>query len=144
MPFATHEAGADHSHLHIVRRPEERRTLLLARFGPAPQPFASMVVPLTPGPGHLADARGFAGIAFDARGTGRYLLLLDGYGGGSFRAPFAAGTELTPVRIPFEAFRGADPDARVDPARLRALVIRLEGEPGGEAILELANLRFYR
>ena len=48
------------------------------------------------------------------------------------------------IRIPFSAFRSPLPEARLDPARLRALLFRLEGEPGGGAWLELGNVRFYR
>ena len=81
LPTETNEAGVDHSHLHVIRMPEEQGRLFLhARMGAAPQPFANLVLPLTPGAIQLADARGFAGIAFDARGTGRYALLLESYG----------------------------------------------------------------
>jgi imidazolonepropionase-like amidohydrolase len=145
LPVATHEAGTDHSHLHWIR--ERGRMLLLARMGAAPQPFASLVVPLTPGAIPLADARGFAGIAFEARGTGRYVLMLESYGINArdfFRAGFTGGEALREIRIPFESLRSPDASAVLDLARLRALIVRLEGEPGGQASLELANLRFYR
>ncbi|HEU0133348.1 MAG TPA: hypothetical protein VFR28_00870, partial [Allosphingosinicella sp.] len=61
-----------------------------------------------------------------------------------FRAAFAAGGERREIRIPFAAFRSPLDGARLDPARLRALLFRLEGEPGGGAWLELGNVRFYR
>jgi imidazolonepropionase-like amidohydrolase len=147
LPVETSESGTDHSHLHHMRAAADRRLFLYARMGAAPQPFANLVLPLTRGAIHLADASGFQGIAFDARGTGRYALLLDVYGISSrapFTAPFAAQAERGEVRIPFSQFRSADPSARLDLARLRALVIRLDGEPGGEATLELGNVRFYR
>jgi imidazolonepropionase-like amidohydrolase len=145
LPVATSEAGIDHSHLHHAR--QDGRIFLLARAGAAPQPYANLVVPLTRGAIHLADARGFAGIAFEARGTGRYALILESYGLNArdyFRTEFAAGDALREIRIPFENLRSADPAARLDLARLRALIIRLDGVPGGEETLELANLRFYR
>lgn len=145
LPFATSEAGADHSHLHQMR--DRGRTFLFARMGAAAQPYATLVVPLTKGAVHLADASGFAGIAFDARGSGRYSLLLENYGVNgrdSFRASFSGGDEVREVRLPFVEFRSANADLRLDVATLRALIIRLEGEPGGQAWLELGNLRFYR
>ncbi|HYJ29030.1 MAG TPA: amidohydrolase family protein, partial [Allosphingosinicella sp.] len=145
LPVATHEAGTDHSHLHFVR--EGGRMLLVARMGAAPQPFASLVIPFTPGAIQLADARGFAGIAFEARGTGRYVVMLESYGINArdfFRTGFTAGEPSRDVRIPFEALRSSDPAAHLDLARLRALIVRLEGEPGGQVSLELANIRFYR
>jgi hypothetical protein len=52
-----------------------------------------------------------------------------------------AGSE---VRIPFTAFRSPDAGAMLDVARLRALIVQLEGEPGGQAWLELGRVRFYR
>jgi imidazolonepropionase-like amidohydrolase len=145
LPLATNESGTDHSRLHFTRR--DRRLVMVARMGASPQPFANLVVPLTPGAIHLADASGFTGIAFDAQGTGRYGLVLEIYGINGrdlFRAPFAAGAELREVRVPFAAFTSPNQAIRLDPTRLRALVIRLEGEPGGQAALELGNLRFYR
>jgi imidazolonepropionase-like amidohydrolase len=148
LPVATHEAGVDHSHLHLIRdtaRPG--RLFLFARMGAAPRPFANLVLPLTRGGIHVADARDFAGIAFDARGAGRYALLLDSYGietRNAFRTEFAADGTAREVRIPFDAFHSPDTEARLDLARLRGLIFRLEGVTGGEAALELGNVRFYR
>lgn len=145
LPVETNDSGIDHSHLHHVRTPE-RRLFLYARMGAEPQPYANLVLPLTPGAIHLADARGFTGIAFDARGTGRYTLLLDSYGIGpreSFRTSFDAGETVREVIIPFSALRSPGA-AALDLARLRALVFRMESEPGDQATLELGNIRFYR
>jgi imidazolonepropionase-like amidohydrolase len=145
LPVEGTDSGADHSHLDQVR--DEGRLFLVAAMGAAPRPFAELLVPLTRGAIQLADASGFAGIAFEARGGGRYALLLDSYGlqpRGRFRAAFAAADAPREIRIPFSAFRSPAPDARLDLARLRALAFRLEGEPGGRAWLELAKVRFYR
>ncbi|WP_114952391.1 amidohydrolase family protein [Sphingosinicella terrae] len=146
LPVETNESGIDHSHLHHVRDPGGR-LFLYARMGAAPQPYANLVLPLTPGAIHVADARGFTGIAFDARGTGRYALLVESYGVGarqSFRTGFDVGEARREIIIPFSALRSPDPEKTLDLARLRSLVFRLEGEPGGQATLELANVRFYR
>jgi hypothetical protein len=147
LPFAVNEAGIDHSRLHFTREPAPpRRLLLAARLGAAPQPFAGLVVPLTRGGVHVADARAFSGIAFEARGTGRYAVMIESYGLDQrdvFRAPFAAAETRREIRIPFAAMR-SEGAAALDLARLRTLVFRLEGEPGGQAALELANIRFYR
>jgi len=149
LPVETNEAGVDHSHLHHVRMPEgQGRLFLYARMGAAPQPYANLVLPLTPGAIQLADARGFTGLAFDARGTGRYALLLESYGiepRAAFRTSFSAGETLREITIPFSMLRSPDAaTTTLDLARLRALVFRLEGEPGGQATLELGNIRFYR
>jgi imidazolonepropionase-like amidohydrolase len=145
LPVATNEAGTDHSHLHVLR--EDRRILLVAGLGASPEPHADLVLPLTRGAVHVADARGFTGIAFAARGTGRYSLTLESYGleaRDSFRADFTAGEAEREVLIPFASMRSANPEARLDLARLRALVFRLGGEPGAEAGLRIGNVRFYR
>lgn len=141
----TSEAGTDHSQLR--HQEQDRRIFLLARMGAAPQPFANLVLPLTKGSIHVADASGLTGIAFDARGNDRYRLSLESYGvhgRNAFAAPFEAGADIREVRIPFTALRSADANAALDLAKLRSVVIRLEGEPGGKAWLELANVRFYR
>ena len=61
-----------------------------------------------------------------------------------FRASFEAGEARREIRLPFSAFASPLAGIRLDPARLRALLFRLEGEPGGGAWLELGNIRFYR
>jgi imidazolonepropionase-like amidohydrolase len=144
LPFATSEAGTDHSRLHHVR--EDGRLLVTARLGAAPEPYANLVLPLTPGSVQLADARGFTGIAFSARGTGRYTLLVESYAmeaRDAFRASFTAGAEEREIVIPFASLRSPNPTAVLDLTRLRALIFRIEGAPGSEAVLRIGNVRFY-
>ena len=146
LPVETNEAGTDHSQLHHRRQEPDRRLFLYAQLRAAPQPFAQLTLPLTRGAVQLADARGFTGVAFEARGAGRYELLFDSYGihpRGWFEAGFEAGESRRELRIPFSAFRSPDANKSLDLARLRALIVRLEGEPGGKAWLELGKLRFY-
>lgn len=145
LPVEGTDSGADHSHLDAVAG-ARGRTFLIAAMGAAPQPYADYVLPLTRGAIQLADARGFAGIALELRGSGRYALLIDSYGiqpRGRFRARLEAGEAVREVRLPFSAFRSPDARAELDLAALRALVVRLEGEPGGSAWLELGSVRFY-
>ncbi len=146
LPVEGTDSGVDHSHLDIVRDGE--RTLLVAGMGASPEPFAELVLPLTRGAIQLADARGFAGIAIEVRGgSGRYSLLLDSYGVHSrarFRTGVEAGATLRELRLPFAAFRSPEPQAELDLSALRALVLRLHGEPGGTAWLELGRVGFYR
>ena len=147
LPVDSSEAGVDHSELEHVRPGAERRLFLVGRMGAAPQPFAQLALPLTQGGVQLADASGFTGIAFEARGTGRYGVAFDSYGLEPrqwFKAPFAAGEATTEIRIPFSAFKSSDAGAKLDLAKLRALIVRLEAEPRGTAWLELGKVRFYR
>jgi imidazolonepropionase-like amidohydrolase len=144
LPVEGTDSGADHSHLDVVG--ETGRMFLVAAMGASPQPFAELVLPLTPGAVQLADARGFTGIALEVRGSGRYALLLDSYGirpRARFRSRLAADATLHEIRLPFSAFRSPEPHAELDLASLRALAIRLEGDPGGTAWLELGRVRFY-
>ncbi|HYD37850.1 MAG TPA: amidohydrolase family protein [Allosphingosinicella sp.] len=146
LPVEGTDAGSDHSHLDLAQAPGGRM-LLMAGMGAAPRPFAELHLPLTRGAVELADARGFTGIAFEARGAGDYALLLNSYAihpRGWFRASFEASGVRREIRIPFAAFASPLAKAELDTARLRALLFRLEGEPGGSAWLELGNVRFYR
>ena len=146
LPVEGTDPGFDHSHLDLMPMPGGR-LFLTAGMGAAPRPFAELQLPLTRGAVQLADASGFAGLAFEARGAGGYELQLNSYAihpRSWFRARFEAGEAKREIRIPFSAFRSPLAEARLDPARLRALLFRLEGEPGGGAWLELGNIRFYR
>jgi imidazolonepropionase-like amidohydrolase len=145
LPVEGTDSGADHSHLDIIE--DGGRTFLVAGLGASPQPFADLVLPLTRGAIQLADARGFAGVALEVRGSGRYALLLDSYGihsRGRFRSRIEAGETRQELRLPFSAFRSPDPKAELNLAALRALIVRLEGEPDGSAWLELGRVRFYQ
>jgi hypothetical protein len=146
LPVEGTDPGFDHSHLDLAHAPGGR-LFLMAGMGAAPQPFAELHLPLTRGSVQIADASGFSGIAFEARGAGDYELQLNSYAihpRSWFRASFGAGETRREIRIPFSAFQSPLAEARLDPSRLRALLFRLEGEPGGGAWLELGNVRFYR
>jgi imidazolonepropionase-like amidohydrolase len=150
LPVESTEPGVDHSHLDYVRTGTasgDRPLFIVAHMGSAPRPFAQLILPLTRGAIQLADARGFAGIAFRTRGAGSYTMLLDSYGlrgGDRFRAVFSAGDAPRDVTLPFAAFQSRNGSARLDLDRLRALVIQLDGEPNGKAWLQLSDLHFYR
>lgn len=146
LPVETYESGTDHSQLRHSRT-ADGRLLIVAAMGAAPQPFANLILPLTPGGVQPADASDFAGFALVARGRGRYQIWLENYGlppRNAFRASFEGGPDAREVRLPFTAFRSPDPNAALDLRNLRLIVVRLDGEPGGRTWLELGKLRFYR
>ncbi|MES2044084.1 MAG: amidohydrolase family protein [Pseudomonadota bacterium] len=148
LPVESTEAGVDHSDLAYVRPDEgtDKRLFLVAHMGWRPRPFAQLILPLTRGAIQLADARGFTGIAFKARGAGDYTMLFDNYGidgDERFKASFSADQNAREIKIPFAAFKAAKGTAPLDLATLRALIVRLQGDPGGDAWLQLENLRFY-
>jgi hypothetical protein len=148
LPVDSTDAGSDHSDIAFVHRhgPQGDRPIFsLATFGAAPRPFAQLVLPLTKGAVLPADASGFEGIAFTARGAGTYRLRLESYGlegADWFRSDFSAGPDLAEVRIPFAAFETGG-DATLDDTKLRALRFELTGQPWGRAWLELGDIRFY-
>jgi imidazolonepropionase-like amidohydrolase len=147
LPVESTESGTDHSRLFAVRPTDPRagkKLFLTARMGTRAQPFAQLIVPLTPGAVTLADASAFTGVAFDARGSGRYSLAFDSYGlqpDDWFHVDFSANESVREVRVPFVTLIGK---GEFDPKALRALLIRLKGDPGATTWLEIGNLRFYR
>jgi len=150
LPVESTEPGVDHSHLDYVRtsvRGKDRPLFLVAHMGSAPRPFAQLILPLTKGAILPADARGFSGVAFTVRGAGNYTMLFDSYGlreRARFRAPFKAKEQARNVNLPFAAFQSRDFTAKINLDQLRALIVQLDGEPGGKAWLQLSNVRFYR
>ena len=153
LPVESTDSGVDHSHLDFVQpgtddpRGTVKPRFLIAQMGAKARPFAQLILPLTPGAIELADARGFTGVAFDARGSGAYDLVFDSYALSDdawFRTGFTAGETRRTVHIPFAAFTSRDASATLNLARLRALIVRLEGTPGGKAWLQLDNVRFYK
>jgi len=148
LPVESTEAGVDHSHLDYVRPDEgdDKRLFLVAHMGSRPRPFAQLILPLTRGAIQLADARGFTGIAFEARGAGNYVMLFDSYGVDNdmrARAGFTATEKDGEIRIPFTAFTAPEGGPPLDLTKLRALIVQLQGDPGGKAWLQLKSVRFY-
>lgn len=153
LPVESSDSGVDHSHLDFVRpgsddpHGPDKPVFVIARMGAKARPFAQLILPLTPGAIQLADARGFTGVAFDARGAGQYDLLFDSYAINDddwFRTGFQAGDVRHSFHIPFGAFTSRAPGMMLDLTKLRALIVRLEGQPGGKAWLQLDNIRFYK
>jgi hypothetical protein len=144
LPVEGTDPGIDHSHLDLVG--EGGRTFLVAGLGASPHPYAELLLPLTRGAIGLADARGFTGIGIEVRGSGRYTLILDSYGlhpRARFRSAIRAGETLAELLLPFSGFASPDAAAELDLSALRGLIVRLEGDPGGTASLELGRVRFY-
>lgn len=147
LPVATTEPGIDHSHMVVLDKDAGDPTFLAAQMGAAPRPYVQWVLPLTPGPIKLADARAFDGIELVVKGTGDYRLVIESYGlDGSewLAAPFKPGKERATIRLPFEEFRSRRSNVALDLAKLRALRIQLSGKTGGTASLEVAAIRFYK
>ena len=133
-----------------IRRPDGGHALsITARMSDARRPFVSADLPLLPGAVEPADARGYRGIEFEARGEGEYRFIVatrhirdyDYY-----ESRFEADAAWKRVRIDFEQLR--QPKAqRPVPWKgddLTKLLFELRRDPGQAAWLELDNLRFYK
>lgn len=115
----------------IQRTPGNHALSITANLSDSNAPYARMNLPLTKGAVEPMDARGFAGVEFEARGEGPYALRIQ-----TTKSAFQATPAWSTVRIPF--------DAKLDLAQLTMLTFEI-ARPGGErAWLELHNLRFYK
>jgi hypothetical protein len=106
------------------------------------------VLPLSPGGVEPVDASAFRGVQFDARGDGRYRILVSARAVRDwvpFAAPFDAGPEWAKVTIPFTALqRARSPQPASWTARdLTALSFEVARPPGEFGWLQLDNVRFY-
>ena len=132
-----------------IRREEGGYALsVTARMSHAEKPFVSADLPLRPGAVEPADARGYRGIEFEARGEGKYRFIVatrrirdyDYY-----EASFDGEAARKLVRIDFADLR--QPKARRPVAwkgdDLTKLLFEMRRDPGESAWLELDNLRFY-
>ena len=116
----------------------------------AERPFVSLGVPLARGAVEPADARGWRGVRFDARGDGgAYRLIIPTRAprdAAHFHAPFSASPQWQTVRIDFAALEQAE-TARPAPwtgADLLMLTFEIARPPGELGWLELDNIRFYK
>ena len=147
LPVESTDPGIDHSEMIALPSTPDPGTFLAAQMGAAPRPFVEWVLPLTRGTIDVADASDFSGVELWARGNGNYRLILESYGldgGDWFEAPFHASPQGVRLRIPFSALKSTGTNARLDLTQLRALRIRLSGQTGGKAALNLKDVRFYR
>jgi imidazolonepropionase-like amidohydrolase len=149
LPIETEDAGADHSRVVITRvsRNEKNHALLAAvHFGPAEHPFVRLEVPVTRGAVELGDVSRYTGVSMDVRGEGRYRLLMKTYGVRGpdwYAADIPGSIEWKTVRIPFSALKRRNSDEPWTKRDLRSLVVQISGAPGGDAVMEMDNIRFY-
>jgi imidazolonepropionase-like amidohydrolase len=140
------DGGHDHAEMTYVRTLRKRgdhALSVLAKMSEKERPYASMVLPLSRGAVEPVDARGFAGVAFEARGEGSYTLGIHTRRKGRtfFKKDFTAGGAWGRVRIPFVE-TGPAGEWRGDD--LTALEFIIARPAGRRAWLELDNVRLYR
>jgi hypothetical protein len=147
------DGGHDHSEIimgRTARQKGDHALSVLARMSAAERPFVSVSVPLARGAVEPADARGWRGVRFDARGDGgAYRLIIPTRAprdAAHFHAPFNASPKWQTVRIDFAALKQAEA-ARPAPwtgTDLLMLTFEIARPPGELGWLELDNVRFYK
>lgn len=134
------DAGLDFTRMSYQRTPRASGghcLTALAEMSDKDRPLAAMVLPLSKGAVLPVDLSAWQGVEFEARGGGSYQLLLR-WRGGEAQAPFEAGAEWKPIRVPFESFGGLD---RKETISLEFVISRPAGQ---KAFLEIDNVRLYR
>lgn len=147
------DGGHDHSQILLGRTARNERDhalSVIARMSSAERPFARATVPLTRGAVEPADARGWRGVRFDARGDGgSYRLLIPTRGardGADFQATFEARPKWQTIRIDFASLKQEETKtpAAWTGADLLLLSFEVARPPGALGWLELDNVRFYK
>jgi len=131
------DAGHDHSQMsyqRTLRKPGDHALTVLAEMSEKDRPYASMLLPLSKGAVEPVDISRYSAIEFDARGDGKYALLLQRRGAsrrGGSPLEFQAGPEWRKVRLSFgERYHDA-----------LARQFRLEREASQKVWMELDNIR---
>jgi len=145
------ESGHDHSRAvfgRTPRAPGDHALSVMARMAERETPFARVSVPLSPGAVEPADASGFRGVIFDARGEGDYRLIVPTRGtriAAYYQAPFTVGPRWQRVKVAFSALRRDDAKGPVPwtGTDLLMLTFEVSRPPGALGWLEIDNVRFY-
>jgi imidazolonepropionase-like amidohydrolase len=147
----TTDSGVDNSRMlfEAIPRPGGGKALSIhARMAEKLGPYTQLVLPLSQGGVEPVNASAFQGVQFEARGDGRYRLLVAARTVRDwipYAAPFDAGPEWAKVAIPFTALTRA---RSTQPATwtgrdLTALIFEVARQPGAFGWLQIDNVRFY-
>jgi len=128
-----------------LRRERDHALALSAVMSRSERPFARLTLPLTPGGLLPLDVRPFRGVRFEARGEGRYRLLVTRRAArpGPFAAEFEAAPRWRGLRVAFSSLAsGAERPLAFD--ALTEIAFEVSRGPGETAWLELDQVGFYR
>ncbi|WP_169711755.1 amidohydrolase family protein [Henriciella litoralis] len=106
-------------------------------------PFAFVVLPLSPAGFLPVDAARFDGVRLDVRGQGPIKMKIGG-GPSEAESAFETTKNWKTVELPFEGFAGEPEAGPVDLAALHWLSIGRHDEPGTDFWFELDNVEFYK
>jgi imidazolonepropionase-like amidohydrolase len=128
-----------------LRAPGNHALALAASMSRSERSFARLTLPLTPGGLLPLDVRPWRGVRFEARGEGRYRLLVTRRAArpGPFAAEFEAGPRWRGLRVAFSSLAGvAERPLSFD--ALTEIAFEATRGPGETAWLELDEVGFYR
>jgi hypothetical protein len=131
----------------VVKGLRDHALLLSARMGAGREPYARASLRLDAGD-QPVDVSRFRGLRFDARGEGRYRIVLvtRGVADGRYHESYFSGSPLwTPVSIPFASIGQNGAGTRVPWTGRDLVEVRFEmvRDAGRLAWLELDNVSFY-
>ena len=109
-------------------------------------PEGGVLIPLRRGSVQPVDARRFAGIRLEIRGTGRYQIVINTLNG-EWVAEFESKADWAKIQVPFSAFKAANPtqtDVKLWRGNdLLEVGVVTRREAGSTAWAEIDNLGFY-
>lgn len=106
-------------------------------------PFAFVVLPLSPAGFMPVDAARFDGVRLDVRGQGPITIRIGG-GPSEAESTLEATKNWQTVELPFERFADVSETGSVDISALHWLSIGRDGEAGSDFWVELDNVEFYK
>ena len=129
-----------------IRRPGARALTILAEMSREDDSWAAAYLPLTPGGVEPADVSQYAGLRFEARGDGEYVLMVSARSVRDYdyhRTTFSASGNWQRFEIPFAALRQRNALRPFTGKDAQTLMFRIQRQPGQSAWLEIDNVELY-
>lgn len=121
----------------IMRSANNKALQVSVRLAQKPQPYAFVVLPLTPGSVAPSDASAFNGIRFDIRGDGGDYLLEISSSSGKASTSFAANSDWQTIEVALSALA-----PELDPTEIYQVKFGARRAAGQLFWFELDNVRF--
>ncbi len=143
------DSGLDHARMMMrrtLRRPGDHVMTILAEMSHEDDSWAAGYLPLTPGGVEPADLSGYAGVRFEARGEGQYVVMISTRGVRDYdyhRASFESSGRWQRFQVPFTSFEQKQGSVPFTATDAQVLMFRMERGPGESAWLEIDNIELY-
>ena len=149
--YGAFDPGHDHSRLsyaRVLRSQSDHALSIHVSFAQKPEPYASVVIPMSGSMLRAAETSEFTGLEFEVRGEGDYsaaLVTALERNGAYPVARFSADASWKKIRIPFHQFLTPIQSARTETGLdLLAISFQIPGSPGVSRWMELDNVQFMR